>query len=98
MAASLAECMSSASNFADEHLPELDFSPLGTEKEAFLQRGPFIDPTAEAAMHDYGTQSQSLIIRSVSSSCVYYFYRETQGKAPHEARDLPWTVHYIWDP
>jgi len=98
LADSLAECMSSSTNFADADLPDLGFSPLGSTKEAFLQRGPFIDPTAEAAIPDYGTQSQTLIIRSVSTSCVYYFYRETQGKAAHEARHLPWTVHYVGAP
>ena len=62
------------------------------------QRGPYIDPTSAPSDADYGTQSQTLIIRSLSGGCVYYFYRCTQGKSIREVGEVPWNMHWVPDP
>lgn len=91
----LATLLTTAVPFAE--LPNLEFSPLPPDRERFLQRGPFIDPTI-TDNSSYGTQSQTIIIRSISERCVFYFYRRTQGKSAAEASEMPWQVHSVSDP
>ena len=75
----LGNCLSTSNSWTEEELPDMSFSPEGEARERALQNGPYIDPTVAGALSNYGTQSQTIVIRSVSARCVYYFYRSTQG-------------------
>ena len=79
MADLLGKCLSTSNSWTEEELPDMSFSPEGEARERALQNGPYIDPTVAGALSNYGTQSQTIVIRSVSARCVYYFYRSTQG-------------------
>ena len=73
-----------------EPAPTQCFSPLGPSREQVLQNGPFIDSTIPEALEAYGTQAQTIFIRSASGDCLFYFYRNTKGPiAPGPARHLP---------
>ena len=71
------------------------WSPLEAEKEAVLQRGPFIEPftlrLSEGCNGRYGTVSQTAIFVCKSESTVHYAYRTLHDGAPPG----PWKWHLI---
>ena len=71
------------------------WSPLEAEKEAVLQRGPFIEPftlrLSEGCDGRYGTVSQTAIFVCKSEGTVHYAYRTLHDGAPPG----PWKWHLM---
>jgi len=86
----LGEVLSMVVEFEQDQLPDLSFTPLDKAEEARRQRGPFIP-----GVKGYGTQCQTVVLRSAEKNTLYYCYRRTINVPGSELGHVPWTIHRI---